>query len=532
MWMQRGFLVILFVASLSLLAISSPTASQTLITGQQNWVNLLCKFSDTPTEPFNAQAVTDKFTGAGSINEYWSTVSYNTLTLTSQTVGWITLPHPKSYYQNADVTVSRGLILQECGAVADPLIDFSELSGVNLIVSEPLNTPLASGTRAQLTLDGVTSTYGITWITPWEFAQRGAMTQLIGLALGLSTSDNSDNDNRTDDNPWDMMSQPLYGCPVGSDCMPQHPIAYHKVQAGWVTAQATYNGTATTYTVNYLDIPAAGGVHMITVAAGNNTFYTVEARRKIDANYDVSLPGSAVIIHYANPANPIPVILVGGIDREQSEGAGAMWIPGETYQDVMADVTIQVVAQTETGFTVTVAPHTVLTNTPTPTPQVTATLPPPPTEAIPDLINNGSFESYNLNNRPTLWIYQGANRSRVICTNASVGSCAFRLRDAGRVYQIADPQRFAAGDRVMLSFDVLNQSAQGNFDVLLFVRYLDPLIPADRIIIIPAGNNPSFRSYAGMLKISGQPAEVQVILRFDGLAGKVLVDNVWLQTLP
>jgi hypothetical protein len=107
----------------------------------------------------------------------------------------------------------------------------------------------------------------------------------------------------------------------------------------------TLERTALPQTTNYL-------VAMLPVKATSDRFYTLEARRKV--GYDTRLAGEGVIIHYVEigRTNPARVIDIDG--NGNTNDAGAIWIPGETFTDSVNGITVTVVSSTATGYVVNI----------------------------------------------------------------------------------------------------------------------------------------------------------------------------------
>ncbi len=93
---------------------------------------------------------------------------------------------------------------------------------------------------------------------------------------------------------------------------------------------------------------------MVTVAiSGTSRFYTIEVRDQF--GYDGDLPGFAVILHEVDQSRQEPAWLVDLEDPSNGADAGAMWLPGECYDDAPNEILICVESVTTEGYTVTVA---------------------------------------------------------------------------------------------------------------------------------------------------------------------------------
>ncbi len=84
---------------------------------------------------------------------------------------------------------------------------------------------------------------------------------------------------------------------------------------------------------------------------GSSRFYTVEVRDRF--GYDGSLPGFAVIIHEVDFAHgQEPAWLVDVEDVSNGADAGAMWLPGECFEDAPNEILICVESVTTEGYRV------------------------------------------------------------------------------------------------------------------------------------------------------------------------------------
>ncbi len=86
---------------------------------------------------------------------------------------------------------------------------------------------------------------------------------------------------------------------------------------------------------------------------GSTRFYTVEVRDR--TGYDGNLPGFAVIIHEVNYAREEPAWLVDASDPANGGDAGAMWMPGECFDDAANEISICVESITTEGYRIEIA---------------------------------------------------------------------------------------------------------------------------------------------------------------------------------
>jgi hypothetical protein len=138
------------------------------ITGPQPWVSILCKFADISTEPNPNSYFQNMYGGSyPGLDHYWREQSYNTINVVgSGSSGWFPLPRPKSYYvydQNGDgyPELNHGRAVDDCNAVADPYVYYPSYVGINMMFND--NLDCCAWKLAELTLDGVTRLWRLTW---------------------------------------------------------------------------------------------------------------------------------------------------------------------------------------------------------------------------------------------------------------------------------------------------------------------------------------------------------------------------------
>jgi hypothetical protein len=343
------------------------------VSGNTRWVTVACKFSDIAAEPkpisfFQGQYGTDP----GQLGHYWQEVSYGKINLTgSSAYGWFTLPQPRSHYvktvdgkDDADLD----LLFEDCAAAADPQVNFTGVQGINMMFNENLDG-FAWGGGACGPLEGnPNACIRNTWNPPWAFNNLAPLAHEMGHGYGLPHSDNSDGDDDTYDNPWDVMSdgwrRAVSNATYGT--LPKHINIYQRERLGWIDAArkqtvAAYSTTRLQINLDSASLAGSANKQMILLTmpaqpdpyAG--TVYTVEARKR-SGSYEANLAGDAVIIHKLQNFGTAYSIDTATPPANVAENEGSMLKVGETWVAPNESHWVQVEAQTATGFVVSVGP--------------------------------------------------------------------------------------------------------------------------------------------------------------------------------
>lgn len=339
--------------------------------GATRWITVACRFSDIAQE----QKPVDFFRGqygeqAGQLGHYWREVSYDRINLAgSDAAGWYALPHPRSHYVTSEDGKDKAdlnALFDDCTTAADADVDFSGVVGINMMFNGDLDGYAWGGGRCA-TLDGANRCWSSTWNPPWSFNNLAPLAHEMGHGYGLPHSDNSDGDDDTYDNPWDVMSDgwsnavadPTYGS------LPKHINMLQRDRLGWVAAARKRSfevGAARTrLQLDYADRPDSSATQMIVLQSPatpdpySGTFYVVEARRRAGA-YESALAGDAVIIHRVGSGYRYEAESQDA-DRPPADVAnneGSMFRPGEAWISPDGLFTLYVEAATANGFTVVV----------------------------------------------------------------------------------------------------------------------------------------------------------------------------------
>ncbi|KRA46369.1 hypothetical protein [Pseudoxanthomonas sp. Root630] len=368
-----------FAQSAQASAATARVAAAAPINGVTRWVTLMCKFSDIATEqkalPFFQSQYGE---GVGQLGHYWREVSYNKINLTgSSAYGWFDLPQPRSYYvtqENGKDKADLRKLFADCGAAADPSVDFGSVQGVNMMFNGELDG-YAWGGGSCAPLEGRANfCTRVTWNPPWSFSNLAPLAHEMGHGYGLPHSDNSDGDDDTYDNPWDVMSDgwsnavrdATYGA------RPKHINIFQRHRLSWVDTarqQVLVLGDIATRQValDYAHLVGSTNTQMLVLSLSPQAdpyatvVYTLEARKREGA-YDGALAGDAVIIHKVQASGTAYSIDADVPAANTSNNEGSMFKVGERWLTPEGTHAITVTAQTATGFLLSVGPARVMSS--------------------------------------------------------------------------------------------------------------------------------------------------------------------------
>ena len=360
-------------------AVSARVAAAAPVNGVTRWVTLMCKFSDIATEqkalPFFQSQYGE---GVGQLGHYWREVSYNKINLTgSSAYGWFDLPQPRSYYvtqENGKDKADLRKLFADCGAAADAAVDFGSVQGVNMMFNGDLDG-YAWGGGSCAPLEGRANfCTRVTWNPPWSFSNLAPLAHEMGHGYGLPHSDNSDGDDDTYDNPWDVMSDgwsnavrdATYGA------RPKHINIFQRHRLSWVDAarqQVLVLGDIATRQIalDYAHIVGSANTQMLVLSLSPQVdpyatvVYTLEARKREGA-YDGALAGDAVIIHKVQASGTAYSVDADVPAANTANNEGSMFKVGERWLTPEGTHAVTVTAQTATGFLLTVGPPRVMSS--------------------------------------------------------------------------------------------------------------------------------------------------------------------------
>lgn len=375
------------------------------VTGNTRWVTLMCKFADVPDEQKDVLFFQSQYgTLPGLLGHYWNEVSYGKVTLTDSSAhGWYTLPHPRSTYitgtgDEEDADLSQ--LFKDCSAAADADVSFSGVQGVNLMFNGNLDGS-AWGGGSCAPLDGVNTCKRVTWNPPWAFNNLAPLAHEMGHGYGLPHSDNSDGDDDTYDNPWDVMSSAWRNAVPNATygALPKHVNIYQRERLGWVAAARKVsipadNRQRVQISLDYASLASSSNAQMVLIALPDqaepyrDVLYTLEARTPT-GSYESRLAGTAVIIHELKSLGNARSMDADIPPADVSNNQGSMFKVGETWvsPDPLGTHWVTVESATATGFVVSVGPKPRVTGGPSrprvaPSPAASAQ-PPRPAAPLP-----------------------------------------------------------------------------------------------------------------------------------------------------
>ena len=340
------------------------------VNGNERWVNVACRFSDiedTPREREYFEQIMEN--DVPGMDHYWRQTSSDLVNIEgSAAYGWYNLPQTKEYYlrsASVNVGIALQLLMRDCVAQAreHDNVDFKQFAGINIMLNDTFGCCAWGGSMA-LTIDGENIRFRTTWLPPWAFTSLHVIAHEMGHGWGLPHSGGSRNHPRYPyDSAWDIMSGGTWmveECKVVHtvfDCIQVATIGYHLEMLGWIPQDRIVTvapGQSATVTLDTLTTVRDGNHDLVVRVPIPNTsvFYTVEARSFV--GYDQNLPAETVIIHTVQPGRSEPAQVVDEDNNGNVNDEGAMWNPGETYEDTRNNIRIEVLSRSGNTFTVRV----------------------------------------------------------------------------------------------------------------------------------------------------------------------------------
>ncbi|MDR7068246.1 hypothetical protein J2X02_001063 [Pseudoxanthomonas japonensis] len=348
------------------------------ISGTTRWVTLMCKFSDIADEQKDQAFFQSQYgEGVGQLGHYWRDVSYNKINLTGSTAhGWYALPNPRStYVTTVDGKDKADLnkLFADCAAAAPETVDLTAPVGINMMFNGNLDG-YAWGGQSCATVRGARLCKRVTWNPPWSFGNLAPLAHEMGHGYGLPHSDNSDGDDDTYDNPWDVMSDGWANAVADATygTRPKHINIFQRHRLSWVDAprqQIVGLGERTTREIalDYAHLANAANVQMLVLSLSPQAdpyatvVYTLEARKR-EGTYDGNLAGNAVIIHKVERSGTAYSIDADVPPANRSNNEGSMFKVGERWITPEASHVVTIKSQTATGFVLAVSPPRVMSS--------------------------------------------------------------------------------------------------------------------------------------------------------------------------
>ncbi|MBI2765805.1 MAG: DUF11 domain-containing protein [Chloroflexi bacterium] len=300
-------------------------------------------------------------------NDYWREQSYGAINLDgSAQYNWVSLPNDRaSYVDNQGANLDA--LAQDCATAQDAAVNFSNFSGINFIFNDDLDCCAWGGGTTVLTGEGLLG-FKSTWLPPWAWSEgsgatfgHGVVGQEMGHGFGLP-HEGCQGTTSPYDSDWDVQSS--------AQNSQIHTNAAFKDKLGWIPGARRYDATtADNQLVNLerLALPGNSGYLMVKIPLPGGKFYTIESRKF--AGYDGSphsIPSEAVVIHYVDFSLDKGAQVVVG--DGSCNGTGGAWIPGEIFKDPANNISIAIVSEFTSGFTVAINPTADLAVTKTATP--------------------------------------------------------------------------------------------------------------------------------------------------------------------
>lgn len=319
---------------------------------------MLCDTADSPADApvsrFEETFSAENFAG------FWEEASYGRLDLSGTEVrGWFTMPQDAAYYTPNGSRLQPELDLdrvsRDCIEASGLVKELPRFGYVMFLVN--VHAVTAYGGNYELPGPDGPLRRQVAWIPlPWSWSTIAhEMGHTYGWPEHLYGAGREYND------PWGVMGNtcgpPHVPRPA---CMPRHPVAAHKVLAGWTRPREVTVRPGERYRgrIERLALPTGEAplVALIPIRGDEYTVYTVEARLK--AGWDRNLLGEGVIIHrvehlyHTVDFQRTEVVARQPGNYTRADVAATIWSPGEVFADAEALIRITVIERDETGFVV------------------------------------------------------------------------------------------------------------------------------------------------------------------------------------
>jgi M6 family metalloprotease-like protein len=315
----------------------------------------------------------------GTLSKYYRDVSYGTVSITGDVVGWYHLIYPMAYYGRD----CNGIDSADCSgaptswwmgrdavnlASLDKSVNFNNYDYFVILHAGP-------GEESSTNKDNIWSVSYLSglWlqssgksiskfdIVP-EFESSGAFPfgvycHEFGHLLGLPDLYNTSN-GHTILGPWELMDKGLWnGDPPGT--IPAEMMAWDRIKLGWIgngTLAVARDGAVANYTVDAIEDPSPTLIHAIMIPVSTTSpptqYYLVEVRMGLD--WDKAQPVTGVLISYINEKLYTGKVAIEDAHPQIPGLENATWTTGHVFTDQKNNIAIASNSQTGNTYQVTV----------------------------------------------------------------------------------------------------------------------------------------------------------------------------------
>jgi M6 family metalloprotease-like protein len=345
------------------------------------------EFSDVP-HTLGTDVIRQEFTQ--QVAAYYNSVSYGTVSMQVDVVGWVHLPYPQAYYgkdcgasiddPNCSGQPTSWWIARDAAPLLNDSVNWNDYnyfmfvhSGYGEETTKSRNGGITDTVWSVTYLGGIdvlTSSrkpsflYKLS-IVP-ELEAGGAVTTGVychEFAIQLGLPDLYDTAKMQPIlGPWSIMDKGTWnGNPPGSS--PSHMMAWEMIKLGWINGSMLAMATASTaskYLVDPIEI-ASSNVHAIKIPITSDTnpdqitseqYYLVEVRQHIGTDH--ALPSTGVLITYVDESLDLGKVKVIDGHPDIPNLQNATWSVGQVFTDAQNSVAISIDAQVGYSFQITV----------------------------------------------------------------------------------------------------------------------------------------------------------------------------------